>query len=97
LYDVLQLMQPSPVVALNRAVAVAMVQGIEPALKIIDELAGSGNLEDYHLLHSTRADLLRRLGSWTEAAKSYRRALELATNESEKRFLKRRLGEMQAV
>jgi RNA polymerase sigma-70 factor (ECF subfamily) len=89
-------MQPSPIVSLNRAVAVAMVHGSRPALALIDELAGTGDLDGYHLLHSTRADLLRRLGSSQEAAKSYAQALALATNDSERRFLERRLREMQA-
>jgi RNA polymerase sigma-70 factor (ECF subfamily) len=96
LYDLLERMQPSPIVSLNRAVAVAMVHGSRPALALIDELAGTGDLDGYHLLHSTRADLLRRLGSSQEAAKSYAQALALATNDSERRFLERRLREMQA-
>ena len=96
LYDVLERLQPSPVVSLNRAVAVAMVNGPQPALAIVDRLAASSDLDSYHLLHAARADLLRRLGSATEAAKSYRRALELVTNDSERRFLERRLREVQA-
>ncbi len=95
LYDVLERIQPSPIVSLNRAVAVAMVQGIPPALTVIDALAEAGDLETYHLLHATRADLLRRMGLLGEAAKSYERALELVTNESERRFLERRLREVQ--
>ncbi len=95
LYDVLERIQPSPIVSLNRAVAVAMVQGISPALTAIDALAKAGDLEAYHLLHATRADLLRRIGSLEDAAKSYERALELVTNESERRFLERRLREVQ--
>ena len=95
LYDLLERVQPSPIVSLNRAVAVAMVDGLQSALAIIDELAASGSLDDYHLLHAARADLLRRLGSPAEAATSYLRALELATNESERRFLERRLQEVQ--
>jgi RNA polymerase sigma-70 factor (ECF subfamily) len=95
LYDQLERLQPSPIVSLNRAVAVAMVHGPQPALAIIDALA-AGNLEDYHLLHAARADLLRRLGSAEEAANSYRRALALVTNDSERRFLERRLREVQA-
>ena len=96
LYDVLERLQPSPVVSLNRAVAVAMVNGPQPALAIVDRLAASSDLDSYHLLHAARADLLRRLGSAAEAAKSYRRALELVTNDSERRFLERRLREVQA-
>jgi RNA polymerase sigma-70 factor, ECF subfamily len=94
LYDLLRRLQPSPIVALNRAVAVAMVQGPGPALVLVDELAAAGDLEDYHLLHSARADLLRRMGSAEEAAVAYSRALKLVTNESERRFLERRLSEV---
>jgi RNA polymerase sigma-70 factor, ECF subfamily len=95
LYDLLERLQPSPVVSLNRAVAVAMVDGPQPALALIDGLAASGELDGYHLLHAARADLLRRLGSSVEAAKSYARALALVTNDSERRFLERRLREVQ--
>jgi RNA polymerase sigma-70 factor, ECF subfamily len=94
LYDVLERVQPSPVISLNRAVAVAMVDGPRAALAIIDGLAAS-ELDNYHLLHAARADLLRRIGSSEEAAKSYKRALTLATNDSERRFLDRRLAEVQ--
>ncbi len=91
LYGLLSLVEPSPIVSLNRAVAIAMLAGPEPALHIInaleDELAG------YHLLHAARADLLRRLGDRKGAAESYHRALALVTNESERRFLARRLRE----
>jgi RNA polymerase sigma-70 factor (ECF subfamily) len=97
LYDLLQQVMPSPIVSLNRAVAVAMAQGPQRALAIIDELAASGELEDYHLLHAARADMLRRLGSNDEAAESYKAALELVTNDSERRFLERRLKEVQAL
>ena len=97
LYDVLERLQPSPIVSLNRAVAVAMVEGPQPALALIDELAATGELDSYHLLHATRADLLRRLGFSAEAAASYRRALALVSNESERRFLEQRLREMQAL
>jgi RNA polymerase sigma-70 factor, ECF subfamily len=95
LYDLLERLQPSPIVSLNRAVSVAMVQGPRPALELIDALAG--DLDAYHLLHSARADLLRRLGASDEAAKSYQRALALVTNDSERRFLERRLHEVQSV
>ena len=94
LYDVLERLQPSPIVSLNRAVAVAMASGPAQALEIVDRLAAASDLDGYHLLHAARADLLRRLGAAAEAAKSYRRALELVTNESERRFLERRLGEV---
>ena len=96
LYSVLEQIQPSPVVALNRAVAVAMVQGPEPALELVDALAADGALDNYHLLHSARADLLRRMGSYAEAAKAYEKALSLVSNDSERRFLERRLRQMSA-
>ena len=95
LYDLLEHEQPSPIVSLNRAVAVAMVEGPRPALALIDALAANGDLDEYHLLHAARADLLRRSGSTAEAAKSYERALALVTNQSERRFLERRLREVQ--
>jgi len=95
LYDLLDRVQPSPIVSLNRAVAVAMVEGPRPALDIIDALATASDLDNYHLLHAARADLLRRIGSSEEAAKSYKRALALVTNDSERRFLERRLREVQ--
>jgi len=95
LYDLLERVQPSPIVSLNRAVALAMDAGPQPALEIINKLSAKNDLENYHLLHATRADLLRRMGSAEEAGKSYARALELATNESERRFLQKRLREMQ--
>jgi RNA polymerase sigma-70 factor, ECF subfamily len=94
LYDLLLRVQPSPVVSLNRAVAVAMADGPRQGVSIIDELSNSGDLDEYHLLHAARADLLRRLGSKDESAKSYLRALELVTNEPERRFLERRLREV---
>ncbi|MGH7413169.1 MAG: RNA polymerase subunit sigma-24, partial [Candidatus Rokuibacteriota bacterium] len=95
LYDVLEQIQPSPVVSLNRAAAVAMVDGPRPALALIDELATAGDLDRYHLLHAARADLLRRLGSSEEAVKSYATAIGLVTNDAERRFLERRLREVQ--
>jgi RNA polymerase sigma-70 factor (ECF subfamily) len=97
LYDVLERVQPSPIVSLNRAVAVAMVDGPGPALALIDELGAGGDLDTYHLFHAARADLLRRMGSSAEAAKSYTRALALVTNDSERRFLERRLREVQPM
>lgn len=96
LYNILERLQPSPIVSLNRAVAVAMVDGPKSGLTLIDALAASGDLDDYHLLHAARADLLRRAGSLGEAAKSYKRALALVTNESERRYLERRLREVQS-
>ena len=92
LYDRLEQVAPSAVVTLNRAVAVAMAYGPERGLHIVDELGGRGELADYRLLHSARADLLRRLGREAEAASAYARALELATNPVERRFLERRLA-----
>jgi RNA polymerase sigma-70 factor (ECF subfamily) len=97
LYDLLERAQPSPIVSLNRAVAVAMASGPEPALRLIESLAVTGELDDYHLLHAARADLFRRLGDSREAIASYKRALELVTNESERRFLERRLRELNSV
>ena len=94
-YTLLERVEPSPIISLNRAVAVAMVNGPQPALTLIDDIAAGGDLDDYHLLHAARADLLRRLGSNAKAAESYVRALALVTNESERRFLERRLREVQ--
>jgi RNA polymerase sigma-70 factor (ECF subfamily) len=95
LYDLLERVEPSPIVSLNRAAAVAMVEGPRPALALIDALAATGELDRYHLLHAARADLLRRLGASGEAAKSYAKALALVTNQAERRFLARRLSEVQ--
>ena len=97
LYDLLEQLMPSPIVSLNRAVAIAMAKGPQPALELIDELAASGELDDYHLLHAARADMLRRLGSNDEAAGSYKTALRLVTNDNERRFLERRLREVQGI
>ena len=96
LYDVLERLQPSPIVSLNRAVAVAMAHGPRPALAIMDRLAAGGGLDKYHLLHSARADLLRRAGFSAEAADAYARALALASNNSERRFIERRLRDVQS-
>lgn len=95
LYDLLERVQPSPVVSLNRAVAVAMVDGPATGVALVNQIAATGELESYHLLHATRAELLRRAGSAGEAAKSYRRALETVTNDTERRFLERRLSDLQ--
>jgi len=95
LYSILEAVQPSPVVSLNRAVAVAMVDGPETGLKLIDALGSTGDLESYHLFHAARADMLRRMNLPTDAAEAYARALSLVTNESEKRFLQRRIIEVQ--
>ena len=95
LYGVLEQVQPSPIVSLNRAVAVAMADGVPRALEVIEQIVATEELENYHLLHATRADLLRRVGDFAEAAESYRQALSLVTNDAERRYLERRLGEVQ--
>lgn len=94
LYDRLVELVPSAVVRLNRAVAVAMADGPEAALPLLDELADEGSLRTYHLLPATRADLLRRLGRLDEAIPAYRTALALAPTEAERRFLTHRLAEL---
>lgn len=95
LYDLLDRAQPSAIVSLNRAVAVAMADGPRAGLTLINALSEAGHLANYHLMHAARADLLRRLGSTADAAQSYERALELTNNDSERRFLERRLREVQ--
>ncbi|MBC7789934.1 MAG: RNA polymerase sigma factor [Anaerolineae bacterium] len=94
LYTVLLRMQPSAVVELNRAVAIAMAEGPEHGLKILDALQARGVLQGYHRLPAARADLLRRLGRFTLAADSYRAAINMTTSEPERRYLEKRLGEM---
>lgn len=94
LYDVLLKMAPSPVVALNRAAAVAMRDGPAAGLALIDALLSQGELDDYLHAHSARADLLRRLGRRDEARAAYQRALTLAAQGPERRFLERRLAEL---
>ncbi len=94
LYDVLERVQPAPVVSLNRAAAVAMVHGPEAGLTVLDAIAAAGDLDAHHLLHAARADLLRRSGRRADAAASYARAIGLVGNDSERRFLERRLREM---
>ena len=96
LYDVLLRLDPSPVVALNRAVAVAMHDGPAAGLAAVDAILARGELADYHLAHAARADLCRRLGRTEEARSAYRRALELVRQAPERRFLERRLGELPA-
>jgi RNA polymerase sigma-70 factor (ECF subfamily) len=93
-YDLLLQATPSPVVELNRAVAVAMRDGPQVGLELIDELLTRGDLTDYHLAHAARADLCRRLGDKTSARASYEQALTLARQEPERRFLERRLAEL---
>ncbi|MBV9403859.1 MAG: sigma-70 family RNA polymerase sigma factor [Acidobacteriaceae bacterium] len=91
LYDALARVQPSAVVSLNRAVAVAMADGLRAGLAQIEQIAATNELESFHLLHAARADLLRRLGDNLAAAISYRRAISLATNGTERRYLEGRL------
>jgi RNA polymerase sigma-70 factor (ECF subfamily) len=97
LYGTLQRLRPSPVVALNRAVAVAMSAGPDAGLPLVEEIERTGALAGYHLLPAAKADFLRRLGRHAEAAASYREALALAGNASERRFLARRLDEAEAA
>jgi RNA polymerase sigma-70 factor, ECF subfamily len=94
LYDVLVQADPSPVVELNRAVAVAMRDGPLAGLELVDAILARGDLENYHLAHAARADLCRRLGRTAEASASYERALGLTKQEPERRFLERRLAEL---
>jgi RNA polymerase sigma-70 factor, ECF subfamily len=95
LYDRLLQKRPSPVVQLNRAVAVAMADGPPAGLALIDEIEAKGDLVGYHLLPAARADLLRRDGRWREAAEAYRKALALVSNDPERRYLNRRLAEVE--
>jgi RNA polymerase sigma-70 factor (ECF subfamily) len=95
LYDALLEIHPSPIVELNRAVAVAMRDGPEAGLELIDDILAAGDLADYHLAHAARADLCRRLGRSAEARESYERALALTKQEPEQRFLQKRLRELQ--
>src|SRR5207253_4478129 len=90
LYEQLLALSPTPVVALNRAIALAEVRGPDAALALLDDL----DLEDYHLFHAARADLLRRLGRATDAARAYARAADLALSDAERAFLFGRLDEM---
>jgi RNA polymerase sigma-70 factor (ECF subfamily) len=94
LYDLLMRAEPSPVVELNRAVAVAMRDGPAAGLTLIDAILAREDLENYHLSHAARADLCRRLGQTAEARAAYERALSLTQQEPERRFLERRLGEL---
>jgi RNA polymerase sigma-70 factor, ECF subfamily len=94
LYGILQASQASPIVSLNHAVAVAMGEGLERGLAMIDSLGAGGELDSYHLYHAARADLLRRMGRNPQALESYHRALALATNAVELRYLRRRISEL---
>jgi RNA polymerase sigma-70 factor, ECF subfamily len=96
LYDALVAEVPTPVVELNRAVAVAMADGPRAGLVLMDALGAEGALDGYHLFHAARADLLRRVGRRDEAAGAYRRAVDLASNQTERTFLERRLAEVRA-
>jgi RNA polymerase sigma-70 factor, ECF subfamily len=94
LYSELMRLSPTPVVALNHAVAVAMSEGLPRGLAMIDDLGASGELDGYYLFHAARADILRRLGRRHDAADAYQRALALATNQVERNYLTRRLREV---
>ncbi len=94
LYEVLQAVQPSPIVSLNHAVAIAMAKGPQSGLARIKELSARGDLDDYHLLYAARADLQRRAGLLKEAAANYKRAIALTSNDGERRFLQRRIEEV---
>jgi RNA polymerase sigma-70 factor (ECF subfamily) len=94
LYRELMRLLPSPVVALNHAVAVAMSDGLERGLEQINEVGASGRLESYYLFHAARADILRRLGRNTESAEAYEAALKLATNKVEQDYLRERLKQV---
>ncbi len=94
LYGELARIQPSPTVALNRAVAIAMADGIEQGLELLESLGASGTLHSYHLFHAARADLLRRLSRNPEAVGAYQKALSLTANAVERRFLRRRIAEL---
>jgi RNA polymerase sigma-70 factor (ECF subfamily) len=96
LYDLLLRVEPSPVVELNRAVAVAIRDGPAAGVALIDAILERGDLQDYHLAHAARADLCRRLGQAEQARASYRRAIALVRQEPERRFLERRLAELSA-
>jgi RNA polymerase sigma-70 factor (ECF subfamily) len=96
LYDVLLRMSPSPVIELNRAAAVAMAEGCEAGLRLLDHLEQSAELRAYYLLPAARADMLRRLGRWEPAAQAYREALGMAERDADRRFLARRLAEAEA-
>jgi RNA polymerase sigma-70 factor (ECF subfamily) len=94
LYDILLAMTPSPIVELNRAVAIAMRDGADIGLTLVDEILSRGDLVEYHLAHAVRADFCRRLGRKVDALSAYERALSLTQQEPERRFLERRLREM---
>src|SRR5262249_35020657 len=95
LYDELWMLTPSPVVELNRAVAVAMAEGVEKGLAAINQVGSTGELDQYYLFHAARADLLRRLGRHQDAAVAYRRAITLTNNAVEQSYLRRRLAALE--
>lgn len=95
-YDMLAELQVSPIVALNRAIAIGMRDGPTAGLAIVNDLLGTGVMSDYHLAHAARADLAHRAGSLDEARESYRRAIELVRQEPERRYLERRLAQITA-
>ncbi|MCA9712394.1 MAG: hypothetical protein KDK70_41545 [Myxococcales bacterium] len=95
LYGALAVHRPSPIVELNRAVAIAMAEGPEAGLARLDRLEAEGTLAGYHLLPAARADLLRRAGRGRDAADAYRRAIALASNQAEQRYLQERLAELE--
>jgi RNA polymerase sigma-70 factor (ECF subfamily) len=96
LYDVLLRLQPSPVIELNRAAAVAMARGPSEGLHLLDELEKRAELQGYYLLPAARGDMARRLERWSAAAEAYRQAISLVTNETERRFLVKRLAEAES-
>jgi RNA polymerase sigma-70 factor (ECF subfamily) len=97
LYRMLLDLQSTPIIALNHAVAIAMARGLPHGLALIEELETSGELNDYYLMWAAKADLLRRMGSFIDAAVAYRRALEVVVNNPDRRFLERRLAQMEAA
>jgi len=97
LYDLLVRVNPSAVIEVNRAVAIAMAASCAEGLRLLDELGEREELAEFYLLPAAQADLLRRLGRWSEAAEKYRRALEMAANDIERRFLRRRLVEVESA
>ncbi|HVA67738.1 MAG TPA: DUF6596 domain-containing protein [Candidatus Binataceae bacterium] len=96
LYSALLRVRPSPVVALNRAVSIAMAEGPQQGLKIIGQLEASGELDEYHLMWAAKADLQRRIGMFAESGRAYRRALELVRSGPERRFIEKRLSEVES-
>ena len=94
LYDLLMKVEPSPIIELNRSVAIAMRDGPLAGLQLIEDILARGDLADYHLVYSARADLCRRLGRMEEARASYKRALALTRQQPERRFLEQRLADL---